>query len=182
MSYIRCTSNPEGLYSWSDIDGNVYFSIDDKLIDIKTPLFNNFFKQFLKDKYLIDCLPLCDKDDLEEVPIRMEQDGQYITVCECWVDVDTNKKITQEIIQQYQEEWAKNNYEGSIHRYGSRVELNINGSPIYLYDVTWHYMVNRIVEGLKSETVLAKITHGFRYTIYLTLKDLIVGLFKQDSR
>jgi hypothetical protein len=27
MSYIRCTSNPENLYVWGDIDGHVYWSV-----------------------------------------------------------------------------------------------------------------------------------------------------------
>lgn len=27
MSYIRCTSNPDSLYVWDDIDGNTYFSL-----------------------------------------------------------------------------------------------------------------------------------------------------------
>ena len=177
MSYIRCTSNPEGLYSWSDIDGNVYFSIDEKILDIRHELFDSFFKQFLENKYLASCLP-CAYDNDEEQPLRMERNGQYISVRECWVDEDTNQRITQDTIREYEEEWANRNYEGSIRRYGSRVELNINGNPIYLYDVTWEYLVNNIVDSLRHTTLLGRIRWGLRFQVYWTIRDLIIGIFK----
>jgi hypothetical protein len=47
MSYIRCLSNPEGLYIWGDVDGNTYVSKGaDPLLSIPNGLWKKFLKKW----------------------------------------------------------------------------------------------------------------------------------------
>jgi hypothetical protein len=45
MSYIRCTSNPENLYVWGDIDGYVHWNTNDILIRIPQATFDGLMNK-----------------------------------------------------------------------------------------------------------------------------------------
>jgi len=44
MSYIRCTSNPENLYVWHDIDGNVYWSTGGDMNPMPADIFEGLMR------------------------------------------------------------------------------------------------------------------------------------------
>jgi hypothetical protein len=46
MSYIRSTSNPEGLYIWGERDGRVCISIERKLLSIPRHVFRGLLKRW----------------------------------------------------------------------------------------------------------------------------------------
>jgi len=84
MSYIRCTSNPEGLYVWNDVDGNVYWSAspqkkgvptkDDNAVLYSMPrkVFRGLMKKFL-------LCPWPEKYSFQGAEIREDKD------CKFWV-------------------------------------------------------------------------------------------------
>jgi hypothetical protein len=59
MSYIRCLSNPEGLYIWPDIDGTVKVTMAGKNFinekNIPIPVFNGLIKKWNKNYQEFPC-------------------------------------------------------------------------------------------------------------------------------
>jgi hypothetical protein len=129
MSYIRCISNPEGLYIWHDFDGDVKITWS----NVKPPLSYN-----VKDKKW----PI----PMMSVPVRVFQSAckkwdehpynavnvKGFTVEEIHVNVKTGKRIKEKefikIINKVKSEFL--------------VRIAYKKKFVYLWPVTWDYVVN----------------------------------------
>jgi len=119
MSYIRCTTNPEKLYSWDDIDGNIYFNWTDrrgkhKKISIDSKVFN----QFMVGLKIVDGYVMCEPLVYQNISIReIFYNASKNCICENPLGNGKQTKDTIEIL----------------------TCLQIGKEKLLMYDVTWNY-------------------------------------------
>jgi hypothetical protein len=135
MSYIRCGSNPEGLYVFESTEGLEFYtdettSADDRiLVDPKD--FKNFIRKILKlDNYIIE-KPIKYKNiSIKEVSVSFHKKTGKLKI---W-----NKEPSFRVMFGTLKNESKYKWE-TLHC------LTINGRNILLYKVTWDYFYNSYI-------------------------------------
>lgn len=69
MSYIRCFSNPEGLYIWSDVDKTVHI-LSKQTVErtVPTKIFDGLIKKWKKNYFQYPCKYRCATLDEIKIP------------------------------------------------------------------------------------------------------------------
>jgi len=132
MSYIRCTSNPEGLYVFESTEGLEFStdettSADDRiLVDPKD--FKNFIRKILKlDNYITE-KPIKHKNiSIKEVSVSIHKKTGKLKI---WNKEPSFKVMFGTLKNKSKYKWD------TLHC------LTINGKNILLYKVTWDYFYN----------------------------------------
>lgn len=92
MSYIRCISNPEGLYIWSDRDGKTYLAKgSDPVKTIPSKIFKALFKKYKKEKAW--------KEDFKIGAYRLRE--VYISPSKRTFSIDGLDKLTTKTVHKY---------------------------------------------------------------------------------
>lgn len=123
MSYIRCTSNPESLYIYSDVGGFISFTWKDdsgihQEAECSPEDWQDFWSKLKNDEDLFDCL-----DDDEEIR------AGTLAVRKTWYDRTNHVKLKT----------------GNVDFQDGRnidhlVELIVGGKSIFMYLTTWRYL------------------------------------------
>jgi hypothetical protein len=132
MSYIRCTSNPEGLYVFESTEGLEFStdettSADDRIL-INPKDFKNFIRKILKlDNYIIE-KPIKHKNiSIKEVSVSIHKKTGKLKI---WNKEPSFKVMFGTLKNKSKYKWD------TLHC------LTINGKNILLYKVTWDYFYN----------------------------------------
>lgn len=122
MSYIRCLSNPEGLYSWGETK-NICFSIGKEFISCRSKTFKKFARYVAKNEFM-----------LTDKTLRMGG----LSIRELQVEDKTrpiNKKL-----KLYIKLYGK-------YQRNYKVRLVINGKKIDMWYVTWYYFFSHYCDS-----------------------------------
>ena len=132
MSYIRCASNPEGLYVFESSEGLEFYtdktiSADDRIL-VNPKDFKCFFKKILKlDNYIIE-KPIKYKNiSIKEVNVSIHKKTKKLKI---WNKEPSFKTMFGTLKNESKYDWR------TLHC------LTINGRNILMYKVTWDYFYN----------------------------------------
>lgn len=136
MSYIRCTSNPEGLYVFESTEGLEFYtdetnSADDRIL-VNPKDFKNFIKKILKlDNYILD-RPIKYKNiSIKEVSVSIHKKTGKLKI---WNKEPSFRIMFGTLKHKSKYEWR------TLHC------LTIGGRDILMYKVTWDYFYNNYVD------------------------------------
>lgn len=137
MSFIRCLSNPEGLYVWSDVDGTVHIHYGGRKRP-KPPLSKG-------DDMCVpyrDFMRACQKwdgweDDVRVNGFRIKEEHVYLKTGKPVPNMDRWKKVSA-----YCDHMKKNPAEFLIR-------VSYKGNFVYLWRVTWQYVVSNAVRRIE---------------------------------
>lgn len=136
MSFIRCLSNPEGLYVWSDVDGTVHIHYGgrkkpkpplSKGDDMRVP-----YRTFMR---------VCKKWDGWEDDVRVNG----FRVKEEHVFLKTGKPVPSDLyanVTAYAKHMDK-------HPAEYLIRVSYKGNFVYLWRVTWQYVVSNAVRRIE---------------------------------
>lgn len=135
MSYIRCGSNPEGLYVFESGSGLEFWWTDEKDQQRKVICKPSTFKQFMKKLFKQDGY-------LYEKPVVHKN----ISAQEVFVDTTKKKKY-----KIFKEEVYIEQMLGGKIKWHIWVCLKIDKIKILMWPVTWRYFYNNYIETNKNE-------------------------------
>jgi hypothetical protein len=152
VSYIRCLSNPEGLYMWHDVSGKVAMccsAILDKHGNPKVLYFpaKDFFKavRLWEDNY--------------GEPVKVGD----IELREVWVNVKTGRiredpKNRKEAMKSVRRMFRK-----SAAKYDLKILFRYKRERIFMWQVTWEYAVNQVLcQKFRDRDVYRRYEEFFR--------------------
>ena len=123
MSYIRCGSNPENLYVWGDVSGDVFFSMGAELKSMPKEVFDGLMHGFIKEDYP-------EEFEFQGASIRELLGYGY-----------------------YFPEKSKENPLGAFHPDFGKIQIAYKDWSIRLWPVTFFYIIHGIEERLRYETL-----------------------------
>jgi hypothetical protein len=148
MSYIRCTSNPENLYSWDDIDGNIYFNWTDRKGNHREISANSkVFKQFMVGLKIMDGYVMSEPLTHQDISIR-----------EIMYNVNRNyicKKFPYE------------NGKFPKYKFDHLICLQIGKEKLLMYDVTWKWFYDNYF--WEPKTVIELISELIKTMYFRTI-------------
>ena len=137
MSYIRCGSNPEGLYIFGGLKGIEVYTDRASKKDISWTIPFRHFKEVCKR---------WDEAFDEDEGVKY---GDFS--CKCvWVNSDFEEKEVKEVSEHF-EKVFKQAIEAKPTvglQLENKVKLTWKGESIYLWDVTWLVVVQRVVRDI----------------------------------
>jgi len=132
MSYIRCGSNPEGLYVFESVEGLEFYtdetiSADDRILTNPKD-FKNFIRKILKlDNYIADRLIKYKNISIKEVSVSIHKKTGKLKI---WNREPSFRIMFGTLKHKSKYEWR------TLHC------LTISGKNILMYKVTWDYFYN----------------------------------------
>lgn len=164
MSYIRSSSNPEGLYVFGTYGGiEIYCNqiVEDngcsKCICTNSKDWNAMCKSLSSDEYLWDLLEFNGEECLRFGDISLR---------EVWYNEDENKVITSNELQIIQKNWLTGGPEVNYH---NAIELGIGNDKIYLWRTTWFYLVDSIKAHYQLDRPIVRLKHWIYWNIFYWL-------------
>jgi hypothetical protein len=135
MSYIRCLSNPEGLYVWHDVDGTVHLHYGGRKKP-KSPLSKGTemrvpYRTFVR---AVERWEASGEDRTSVHGFEIEELHVYLKTGKRVPDFKSNEDAIR-----YLKDARKNPSE-------YKIRVSYGGSFIHLWSVTWQYVVNNVME------------------------------------
>lgn len=118
MAYIRCLSNPEGLYVWGDIDGNTYFcwnDTDHHMVGVPSEEVDKFFLELYKWETL----------DWEGIDLDYPFTHGNLSVVECRVPTGEKSVFDNE---------------SEVYEFKIKLTFGQDHPDLILWRTTWNYL------------------------------------------
>ncbi len=135
MSYIRCTSNPEGLYVFGSVSG---------------------YMEFYWNWYDESCSANANYEDIWGLIKLLHKDGDAF-----WLDhpIKYGDVKIEEVLYSFEEkrEVSDEEYDKRVFDFDNpfptelQVKLTIGDKSIYMYETTWRYLYNGLLADWKYE-------------------------------
>ena len=155
MSYIRSTSNPENLYSWDDIDGNIYFHWNDRK--------NKQQKMF------------CLSTDFNEFMLKVKKCGDYVIFGEHIVHNNISiYEVIYNVSRDYickKSPWKNGKFPRD--KFDHLICLQIGDKKLLMFDVTW----DRVYENYFSYKSIRELFCSLVSEIYYRTKNWLFNIY-----